>query len=244
MKNKILLVVIVLTILIGQLMAEDGSINYDNPKFWSLLYPLPIPTQFGAYYTLLEEEDTVTQQAAQIVPFINLEYGRLYNMTRSYSFQLRPSFATSTDTTGEGTLTPYLHAFVNHRWHFLKDVASYEDLNSIILGVGVGGYAVTDKKDKYIFGPAVNFKLTGWWFTKLRGVFEIDATVGLIDGKEKQTDTRNLLDIIKIAFGQTVKDSAGVKLTAPSIINKKATNIGVTLGFWAPLDWSWVFPED
>lgn len=254
MKNRIMFVVIVSLILIAQLSAIENTDYYGNRNFRSLLYPLPIPTLFGVNYNLI---DPVASEKGEtpIAPFINFEFGRFYNIKRSYSFQIRPSLQLYDplepikDTiTGERdeilAFTPCLHAFINHRWHLMKDVTSYEDLNGIILGAGLGGYAVTDKQDNYIFGPAINLKVTGWWFTKFRGVFEIDLSAGLIDQKEKNTDTRNLLHIIEIAFGQTVKDSAGNELTAVSLINKKATNIGVTLGLWAPLDWSWLFPED
>lgn len=254
MKNKIMFVVIASFVLIAQLIAIENTDYYGNRNFRSLLYPLPLPTLFGVNYNLL---DPVASEKGEtpIAPFVTFEFGRFYNIKRSYSFQLRPSLQLYDplepiiDTiTGERDeilpFTPCLHAFINHRWHLMKDVTSYEDLNGIILGVGLGGYAVTGARDNYIFGPAINLKLTGWWFTKLRGVFEIDMTVGFIDEKEKPTNTRNLLDIIKIAFGQTITNSAGDTLTAAPIINKKATNIGVTLGFWTPLDWSWLFPED
>ncbi|MEO0100540.1 MAG: hypothetical protein ABIL00_07505 [candidate division WOR-3 bacterium] len=185
---------------------RGGNCHFGQPLFWSFAYPFPIPTQFGAYYTVLEEENT-------IVPFANLEFGGFYSLKNSLSLLLRPGYAVDK---GDDWLR--IHAFLLHRWHLIKDEPLPYDHDALTLGLGLGGFAV-DKtgEDGFKFGPAVILKFAGWtnkisWVNDLRGIFELEGVIGFLDEEEE-----------------------GFR------INKKATGIGATIGFWMPTNWRWLF---
>ncbi len=204
MKEKFSLIFLIGLILFAPV--KGANCHFGQPLFWSLAYPFPIPTQFGAYYTILEEEKTV-------VPFANIEFGGFYNMRNSLSFLLRPGYALDK---GDDWLR--LQGFLLHRWHLINDEPLPYDHDALILGLGLGGFAV-DKtgEDGFQFGPAVILKFAGWtnkisFFNDLRGVIELEGTLGFFD-EEKE------------GFS----------------INKKTTGIGATIGFWMPTNWNWLF---
>ncbi len=207
MRGKLAILILSGLILFSPLLGKGSVRNFGEPLFWSLLYPVPIPTQFGAYYTLLEDEKT-------IVPFANIEFGGFCGRRNTFSFSLRPGYAID-----KGDKWLRAHAFFLHRWHLTTDEKLPFDHDALILGFGLGGFAVAKTEgDGFQFGPALNVKFAGWtnkisWINDLRGIFELEAILGFFDESKE------------------------------GIFNKKATGIGATLGFWMPTDWDWLFAD-
>lgn len=219
MKRKGLLAVVIGLVMVGtSVFAAQPGLEVEQPWFWSMLIPFPLPTQVGATYLgMISTGDSTDESALALCAVV--EVGKFYQPNRTLSLHLRPGMYYD----GIGA-----QGFFMHRWYLRPfrqaDMTSY-DRSAITLGVGLGGYMENYSEaegyaDKYAFGPALNFswgyEVGTTWETAIRAKFEFDVTVGFLERDEGGGD----------------------------IINDHATGIGVTIGFWAPADWSWLFPGD
>jgi hypothetical protein len=178
-KRLSLVFLLSLLFLFSPLRAKGSTRGFGNPLFWSFAYPFPIPTEFGAYYSILEDEPT-------IVPFANIEFGGYCDRRGSFSFVLRPGYAVDK---GDDWLR--LQAFLLRRWYFAADEELPYNHDALIFGLGLGGFAV-DKTgaDGFQFGPAAILKFAGWtnrisWLNDLRGIFELEGVIGFLDEEEE-----------------------------------------------------------
>ncbi|MBM3313298.1 hypothetical protein FJY70_01740 [candidate division WOR-3 bacterium] len=235
-----------LVVLAFPAFAYEGTIDGESPWFWSVLVPLPLPTQAGVSYKGIPEPTDIKgnsdTHASGISYFGVLEAGKLYSLNNSVSLQLRP-----------GMYHGYFgaDAFLTHRWRFRRPGS--RDADAITLSVGPGVYyesydmafhdttvapvppppdwkskdTVVVRQIDAVLGPALNL---GWgWGTDRQWKFEFDVTVGFIG---TQQDTTNATNKYK-----------NYKPLRTGILNERVTGIGATIGFWAPLDWGWLFPR-